>query len=157
MRSLATTPRLAATWPTIPTFTSLLRFGTPPKGPSRLRSHNVGRVLEHAPLLRDCTHRVIRNHCRFSVATSGRATSQVRVSADTALFLTRHDDVMQKSCLREATHEPNGRASAPLGARALGIAFALFISVFALDVFGENFPLSKLLVAIGPFTLFLPA
>lgn len=33
--------------------------------------------------------------------------------------------------------------------RALGIAFALFISVFALDVFGENLPLSKLLIAMG--------
>ena len=33
--------------------------------------------------------------------------------------------------------------------RALGIAFALFISVFALDVFGENLPLSKLLIALA--------
>lgn len=33
--------------------------------------------------------------------------------------------------------------------RALGIAFALFISIFALDVFGENFPLAKLLIALA--------
>ena len=33
--------------------------------------------------------------------------------------------------------------------RVLGIAFALFISLFALDVFGENLPLGKLLLALA--------
>ena len=33
--------------------------------------------------------------------------------------------------------------------RALGIAYALFISVFALDVFGENLPFGKLLLALA--------
>jgi hypothetical protein len=33
--------------------------------------------------------------------------------------------------------------------RALGIAFALFISVFALDVFEEHLPLAKLLIALA--------
>jgi hypothetical protein len=33
--------------------------------------------------------------------------------------------------------------------RALGIAYALFISIFALDVFGENLPFGKLLLALA--------
>jgi len=33
--------------------------------------------------------------------------------------------------------------------RVLGIAFALFISVFALDVFGEHYPLPQLLIALA--------
>jgi hypothetical protein len=33
--------------------------------------------------------------------------------------------------------------------RALGIAYALFISVFALDVFGENLPFGKLVLALA--------
>jgi hypothetical protein len=33
--------------------------------------------------------------------------------------------------------------------RVLGIAFALFISLFAMDVFGGHYPLSQLLVALG--------
>jgi hypothetical protein len=33
--------------------------------------------------------------------------------------------------------------------RILGIAFALFISMFAMDVFGEHYSLPQLLVALG--------
>jgi len=33
--------------------------------------------------------------------------------------------------------------------RALGIAFALFISLFALDVFSENLPFQKLILALA--------
>ena len=33
--------------------------------------------------------------------------------------------------------------------RALGIAFALFISLFALDVFSENLPFQKLIIALA--------
>ena len=33
--------------------------------------------------------------------------------------------------------------------RVLGIAFALFISIFAMDVFGEHYSLPQLLVALG--------
>lgn len=33
--------------------------------------------------------------------------------------------------------------------RALGVAYALFISIFALDVFGENLPFAKLFLALA--------
>ena len=33
--------------------------------------------------------------------------------------------------------------------RVLGVAYAVFISIFALDVFGENLPLGKLVIALA--------